>query len=178
MNTTATRGVSLFFCFMLFAGQFGVAMAQQPVRATQTITLEAALAVAQVALKASRANGAKNVAIAVVDSAARPLVVLRDDNAPEHPVTAAERKAWTAANYQSSTKDVLARVKKADGDDGELVYTRKSLFLMGGVPLKANGSIVGAIGVAGNPSGYLDDDVATKAAKAFGQMVSAGGSKQ
>jgi uncharacterized protein GlcG (DUF336 family) len=75
-------------------------------------------------------------------------------------------------NYQSSTKDVLERIKKADGDDGELVYTRKSLFLMGGVPLRANGSVVGAIGVAGNPSGFQDDEVATKAANAFKQMLS------
>jgi len=148
------------------------ALATPSLRSQQTITLEAALEIAQIALKASRANGATNVAIAVVDSAARPLVVLRDDNAPEHPLTAAERKAWTAANYQSSTKDVLERIKKADGDDAELVYTEKSLFLMGGVPLRANDSVVGAIGVAGNPSGFKDDEVATSAAKAFEQMQS------
>lgn len=145
----------------------------ESLRSEKTVTLEAALEIAQVALKASRANGATNVAIAVVDSAARPLVILRDDNATEHPVTAAERKAWTAANYRSSTKDVLERIKKGAGDDGELVYTTKSLFLMGGVPLKDGESVVGAVGVAGNPSGFQDDEVATKAAEAFSQSLKA-----
>jgi uncharacterized protein GlcG (DUF336 family) len=163
---------SLLAAFLMFSCHSNTAFATQSLRSQQTITLEAALEIAQIALKASRANGATNVAIAVVDSAARPLVVLRDDNAPEHPLTAAERKAWTAANYQSSTKDVLERIKKDDGDDGELVYTRKSLFLMGGVPLRVDNSVVGAIGVAGNPSGFQDDEVATKAANAFKQMLS------
>lgn len=157
--------------FSVFTAPTVLAEQEQMVRFQKTITLEAALEIAQIALKESRANGATNVGIAVVDSAARPLVVLRDDQAPEHPVTAAERKAWTAANYNSSTKDVLARIKKGAGDDSELVYTEESLFLMGGVPLKVGDELVGAIGVAGNPSGFLDDEVATKAAKAFNQML-------
>ena len=164
--------ISLFSVFVV-----QTALAEQLVRYEKTITLEAAIEIAQIALKASRANGATNVAIAVVDRAARPLVVLRDDNATEHPVTAAERKAWTAANYRSSTKDVLARIKKGAGDDSELVYTKESLFLMGGVPIMDGEVVVGAVGVAGNPSGFLDDDVATKAAKAFEQMLNSNKSK-
>jgi len=49
---------------------------------------------------------------------------------------------------------------------------------MGGVPLKAGDQVVGAIGVAGNPSGFLGDEVTTKAAKAFDQMLNSGNSNQ
>lgn len=59
--------ISLFSVFVV-----QTALAEQLVRYEKTITLEAAIEIAQIALKASRANGATNVAIAVVDSAARP----------------------------------------------------------------------------------------------------------
>jgi uncharacterized protein GlcG (DUF336 family) len=163
----------IFACaILILASTVGDAIAQSPVKSEKTITLQAALKIAQVALEKSHANGANNVAIVVTDSAARVLVLLRDDNATEHPALAATRKAWTAANYRSSTKDVLARIKEDNGDDGQLVYTAKSLFLMGGVPLRDGEDVVGAVGVAGNPSGFQDDAVAAAAADAFKKLLS------
>jgi len=159
--------VAITFLFLMY----DTTWAASPIRSEKTLTLEAALSIAQKALKASHDNAAHNIGIAVVDSAARPLVVLRDDRATQHPVTAAERKAWTAANYRNSTKDLLARIKKDKGDDGQLVYTDESLFLMGGVPIKDGNDVVGAIGVAGNPSGFQDHDVAKKAADTFTQLL-------
>ncbi len=167
------KRVLIFACAIwIFASMVGNAIAQSPVKSGKTITLQAALQIAQVALEKIHANGANNVAIAVTDNAARVLVLLRDDNATEHPALAASRKAWTAANYRSSTKDVLARIKENKGDDGQLVHTTKSLFLMGGVPLRDGEDVVGAVGVAGNPSGFQDDAVATAAADAFKKLLS------
>ncbi len=164
--------IYLRFIFFFLLGAFSnCLLANSPVRSNETLTLEAALVIAQGALKASHDNGATNVAIVVVDSSARPLVTLRDDDATEHPYLAAMRKAWTAANFRSSTRDVLARIKKDQGDDGQLVYTEESLFLMGGVPIKMGENTVGALGVAGNPSGLQDDAVATKAAAIFDQLL-------
>lgn len=163
----------IFACAIwIFASTFGTAFAQSPVKSEKTITLQAALQIAQAALEKSHDNGATNVAIVVTDNAARVLVLLRDDDATEHPALAATRKAWTAANYRSSTKDVLARIKEDKGDDGQLVHTTKSLFLMGGVPLRDGDEVVGAVGVAGNPSGFEDDAVATAAADAFQKLLS------
>lgn len=163
-----SRICSLFLCVPLFLFS-GIVMGDSPspVINQKSITLQAALQIAKEALNKSRSNETANIAIAVVDNAGRTLVLLRDENAPEHPTTTAVRKAWTAVNYKSSTRDLLKRIKKAKGDDDQLVYTDKSLFLMGGVPLRYGKQIVGAIGVSGNPSGLQDDAVARSVAQKF-----------
>lgn len=163
-----------FVCALLVLdGAVSAALAESPIRSEKTITLAAALQIAQRALDKSHADGATHVAIVVVDNAARTLVSLRDDHATEHPLLAAGRKAWTAANYRSSTNDILARIEAAKGDDGQLVHTTESLFLMGGVPIKDGEEVVDAIGVAGNPSGFEDLAGAMTAAAAFQHLLSA-----
>ena len=126
---------------------------------------------AQEAVKQSHANGATNVGVCIVDYAGRVLVLLRDDNATEHTVLGAEQKAWTAANYHDSTRRLLDRIKKADGDDDQLVYNAKSLFLWGGVPIMDGKDMVGAIGICGNPTGYMDDAVATAASVTLANLL-------
>lgn len=42
---------------------------------------------------------------------------------------------------------------------------------VGGVPLRDGDDVVGAVGVAGNPSGLEDDAVATAAADAFQKLL-------
>ena len=90
--------------------------AHPPLIAVKTLTLESALVIAQEAVKQSHANGATNVGVCVVDYAGRVLVLLRDDNATEHTVLGSERKAWTAANYKDSTRNLLGRIKKGDDE--------------------------------------------------------------
>lgn len=144
-----------------------------PLIQVKTLTLEAALQIAQEALKQSHANGATNVGICVVDYAGRVLVLLRDDNATEHTVLGSEQKAWTAANYKDSTRHLLARIKQGEGDDDQLVHNEKSLFLWGGVPIKDGNDVVGAIGVCGNPSGDQDDAVAASATATLAKLLKA-----
>jgi uncharacterized protein GlcG (DUF336 family) len=158
------------FCFALPAS---ADEAHPPLIQVKTLTLESALIIAQAAVKQSHANGATNVGVCVVDYAGRVLVLLRDDNATEHTVLGSERKAWTAANYKDSTRNLLARIKKADGDDDQLVYNEKSLFLWGGVPIKDGNDMVGAIGICGNPSGYQDDAVAAAASTTLANLLKA-----
>ena len=148
--------------------------APSPVMLVKTLTLDGALQIAQEAVKQSHANGATNVGVCVVDYAGRVLVLLRDDNATEHTVLGSEQKAWTAANYKDSTRNLLDRIKKADGDDDQLVYNEKSLFLWGGVPIKDGDVMVGAIGICGNPTGFQDDAVACAATKTLAQILKTG----
>ncbi len=143
-----------------------------PLIEVKTLTMQAALQIAQEAVKQSHANGATNVGVCVVDYAGRVLVLLRDDNATEHTVLGSEQKAWTAANYKDSTRNLLERIKKADGDDDQLVYNEKSLFLWGGVPIRDGNTMVGAIGICGNPSGFQDDEVASAASKTLAKLKS------
>lgn len=148
-----------------------------PLLQIKTLTLDSALKIAQEAVKQSHANGATNVGVCVVDYAGRVLVLLRDDNATEHTVLGAEQKAWTAANYHDSTRRLLDRIKKADGDDDQLVYNSKSLFLWGGVPIKDGNDMVGAIGICGNPTGFMDDDVATAASVTLANLLKGSAAK-
>ena len=142
-----------------------------PLLQVKTLKLDSALKIAQEAVKQSHANGATNVGVCVVDYAGRVLVLLRDDNATEHTVLGSEQKAWTAANYHDSTRRLLDRIKKGDGDDDQLVYNAKSLFLWGGVPIMDGKDMVGAIGICGNPTGYMDDAVATAASVTLANLL-------
>ena len=151
----------------------GAADSTGPVQATiqkESVTAEAALLIAQIALKSARDKGSE-VAVVVVDQAGIPLVVLRTDRSTEHSVGAATDKAWTAVNYKHSTREVFEKVKQAKGDDSQLIYTPRSLFLFGGVPLKDGDEVVGGVGVSGFPSGLDDDATARQSAQAFETML-------
>lgn len=135
-----------------------------------SITLEAALAVAQVALKAGKERGT-DVAVAVVDQAGTPLVVLRADNGTQQFVEGATQKAWTAVNFRASTRELFEDIKKGKEDFSQLPHVPRALFLMGGVPLKDGKTVVGGVGVAGAVSGLEDDAMAQQAARAFVEMI-------
>jgi uncharacterized protein GlcG (DUF336 family) len=80
-------------------------------------------------------------------------------------------KAWTAVNFKASTRELFETIKENKEDNTQLPYARKSLFLMGGVPLKDGDRVVGGVGVAGFASGMADDEVAQQAANAFTELL-------
>jgi uncharacterized protein GlcG (DUF336 family) len=135
-----------------------------------SISMEAALAIARVALKAGTDNGT-DVAVVVVDNAGIPLVLLRADNGTEQFVEGATQKAWTAVNFRASTRELFEDIKRGKEDFSQLSHVPKALFLMGGVPLKDGLRIVGAIGVAGAVSGIEDDVIARRAADEYTQLL-------
>ena len=120
-----------------------------------TITFEAALAAAQAALAECRRRGA-TVAVAVVDRSGVPVVVLRDPLAGMHTPDTAVRKAWTAASFRGPTTDLVAAAG-ANGPSSGIRHLPNVAILGGGLMLQAAGSLVGAIGVSGAPSGEMDD---------------------
>jgi uncharacterized protein GlcG (DUF336 family) len=170
----------VFFASTIGALVVGLSISAQPAgkpapraRATverRSITMEAALAIAQVALKAGKEKGT-DVAVAVVDQAGTPLVVLRADNGTQQFVEGATQKAWTAVNFRASTRELFEDIKKGREDFSQLPYVPKALFLMGGVPLMDGKTVVGGVGVAGAVSGLEDDVMAQQAARAFVEML-------
>jgi uncharacterized protein GlcG (DUF336 family) len=136
----------------------------------RSVTMEAALAIAQVVLRAGKERGS-DVAVAVVDQAGTPLVVLRADNGTQQFVEGATQKAWTAVNFRASTREMFEDIKKGKEDFSQLPQVPKALFLMGGVPLKDGNTVVGGVGVAGAVSGLEDDAMAQLAVKAFAEML-------
>jgi Haem-degrading len=94
--------------------------AVQAIIQKKSVTADAALAIARIALKAAKDKGSQ-VAVAVVDQAGIPLVLLRTDYGTEHSVGVATDKAWTAVNYKHSTREIFEKVQQAKGDDSQLI---------------------------------------------------------
>lgn len=122
---------------------------------------EVALQLAQEALKICSEAGYQ-VAIAVVDRAGLPQVILRDRFAGAHTVDTATRKAWTAVSFRTSTLELSSLVAEGPVMAG-LTDITNALVLGGGLPVLAAGNLVGGIGISGAPGADLDDDCAQKA---------------
>ncbi len=120
-----------------------------------TVTLEAALVAAQAALADCRRRGA-TVAVTVVDRSGVPLVSLRDPLAGMHTPDTAFRKAWTAVSFKNATSELVGATAQGSASAG-IRHLPQVAMIGGGLLLQSAGSIVGAIGVSGAPSGDMDD---------------------
>jgi uncharacterized protein GlcG (DUF336 family) len=124
------------------------------------------LGVAKQVMAAAEAEAVRNgwgVAIAIVDSGANLVILHRLDNAQLSSVRIAEAKAKTAAEFRRPTKVFEDAV--AGGGVGLRVLTFGASVAEGGVPIVANGTIIGAIGVSGVQS-HQDAQVAQAGADA------------
>ena len=124
----------------------------------QMMRPEIALQLAQYTLESCRSQGYQ-IAVAVVDRSGVLQVLLRDRFAGAHTPSTATRKAWTAASFKTDTL-TMSEVGAAGGEIFGANYISNALLLGGGVPVEAQGSIVGGIGVSGAPSGEIDDECA------------------
>ena len=122
--------------------------------AVRTLVPEVALKAAQAALKHCRDQGFQ-VAVAVVDRAGVTQVMLRDRYAGAHTPVAAAGKAWTAASFRTATLELAAETQAGRPSSG-LRHLPGTVFVGGGVPIEAAGTLAGAIGVSGAPGGDAD----------------------
>ena len=142
----------------------GVALAQstagtaEPTYSVRLLTPETALKAAQVALQRCRDQGYQ-VAVAVVDRAGTPQVMLRDRFAGAHTPDTAIRKAWTAVSFRTSTTD-LANETQAGKLQSGIRQMARVAAIGGGWMIEAAGSILGGIGVSGAPGAAADNDCA------------------
>lgn len=105
--------------------------------------------------------------IAVVDSGANLVAFARMDGAWLGSINIAQNKAFTARAFDIETKKLsdLAQPKEQFFGIQNSNQGRVMIFA-GGVPLKRDGMVVGAIGVSGG-MGEQDQAVAEAGAKAF-----------
>ncbi|MEV7523174.1 heme-binding protein [Streptomyces sp. NPDC091371] len=122
---------------------------------TTHLTIDAATRAAQASLQAAQAENQK-VTVAVVDRNGNTIVTLRGDGAGPQSYESAQRKAFTAVSWNAPTSVLVGRLAQAPN----LKDIPGTLFLGGGVPVQANGAPVAGIGVAGAPSGDLDEKFA------------------
>jgi uncharacterized protein GlcG (DUF336 family) len=137
--------------------------------AVKLLTPETALAAAQAALAHCRKAG-HQVAVAVVDRAGVPQVLLRDRFAGPHTVEAATRKAWTAASFRMPTAALAAETQPGKPMSG-LRTLPDVLAAGGGLVVEAGGTTFGGIGVSGAPGGEADDACAAAGLKAIADAI-------
>ena len=132
--------------------------------AQNRITAGASADAVAAALAKCQADNLPFVTVALVDRFGTVQALLRGDNAAEHTIEAAQRKAYTAAAFGVPTSQLAQRITGNSPGIDDLPGT---LFLPGGVPLKVNGVSVAGIGVGGAPDGKLDEACAAAGAAAI-----------
>ncbi|MEU0632196.1 heme-binding protein, partial [Streptomyces sp. NPDC005989] len=83
-------------------------------------------------------------------------VTLRGDGAGPQSYEAAQKKAFTAVSWNAPTSVLAQRLTNAP----TLKDIPGTLFLAGGAPVTVNSAPIAGIGVAGAPSGDLDEKFA------------------
>ncbi|MFF4186925.1 heme-binding protein [Streptomyces sp. NPDC001691] len=133
----------------------GAAVGDRDLTTTTHLTVGAATKAAQAALDAAAKENQK-VSVAVVDRDGNTLVTLRGDGAGPQSPESAVRKAYTAVSWNAPTSELAKRLAQAPN----LKDIPGTLFLAGGAPVTAKGAPVAGVGVAGAPSGDLDEKFA------------------
>jgi len=130
------------------------------------ITLEDARRIIAAAENKAREIG-QPMNIAVVDSGGNLVAHVRMDNAWIGSVDIAINKAWTARAFDISTKELAELSQSGDQFFGIHASNRgRVMIFAGGIPLKREGKVVGAVGVSGG-MGKQDQAVAEAGESAF-----------
>src|ERR1700739_2835728 len=130
------------------------------------VTLDAARRVIAAAEKKAKEIG-QPMNIAVADEGGNLVAHVRMDGAWLGSIDISIKKAYTSRAFDIATKDFATHAQSASqffgihaSNDGRI------MIFAGGIPLKKNGKVVGAIGVSGG-SGEQDHAVAEAGAAAF-----------
>ena len=140
----------------MFAACMGLMVSSQAYAAdvveARLMTLSLASDIASGAVRACAASGYQ-VSAVVVDRSGATQVVMRDVFASRFTIEIAERKA--NAVVLSGIDSGEFRVNRAD-IRAEMNAVEGILVLEGGLPIRAAGSLLGAVGVSGAPGGDKD----------------------
>jgi len=116
---------------------------------------ETAMKATRAALEDCRKRGYQ-VAVAVVDRSGVAQAMMRDRFAGPHTPGTAIGKGWTAISFRSNTLEFAVETQAGKASSG-IRQLPNVVAVGGGVLIEAGGSVVGAIGVSGAPSGEADD---------------------
>ncbi|MFH8839456.1 heme-binding protein [Streptomyces sp. NPDC017868] len=128
------------------------------------LTIEAATKAARATLEAAEKEN-QRVSVAVVDRNGNTIVTLRGDGAGPQSYESAVKKAYTAVSWNAPTSELAKRLTNAP----TLKDIPGTLFLAGGAPVTAKGAPIAGIGVAGAPSGDLDEKFARAGVATLGK---------
>jgi uncharacterized protein GlcG (DUF336 family) len=131
------------------------------------ISLELAHTIAMKSVEACRKDG-YNVSAVVLDRSGSVQVALRDTLAAPHTLEIAERKA--GMSIMSGIASSEFRSARADIRP-ELNHMSGLIVMEGALPIRAAGSLAGAVGVSGAPGGDRDEACAAAALKAVEERL-------
>ena len=120
---------------------------------TKRMSLATALIIAQGAIAECTKQGIQ-IGVTVVDREGIVQVVLRDTIAAQITLPISQGKAYTSANFNSATSAMADRANTPIGRAPGIIMAA------GGLPIQVGGSLVGAVGVSGAPSGDTDEQCA------------------
>lgn len=126
------------------------------------MSLELSRDIAQKAVESCRRQG-YNVSAVVVDRDGIVQVVLRDNLASRFTMELAQRKA-NAVTLSGAAGSEFRRARQDIRE--EINSVRELLMLEGAVPIRAQGALLGAVGVSGAPGGDKDEACAWEAVAA------------
>ena len=105
--------------------------------------------------------------VAVVDGGGNLIAFERMENAWLGSIDISQKKAWTSRGFDISTKDLAAHSQSGDQFFGiNASNDGKVMIFAGGIPIRKDGKVVGAIGVSGG-SGEQDHSVAEAGVTAY-----------
>jgi len=128
----------------------------------KVLSLEAAMKIAVAAEAAAREKGV-GVVIAIVDDGGHLILLHRLDDTQVASVNVGIGKARTAAIYRRPSKDFEDQIRA--GRVAALALA-DSTPLQGGVPIRLDGKVIGAVGVSGDTP-QVDEAIAIAGANAF-----------
>jgi len=104
------------------------------------------------AIQAELQRRGKAAVIAVADAHGELIALLRLDGAPLPSILIASNKAWTAARERKPSKE-LGQAARDPKDGFDMAYFGDPRYVGwgGGLPVRVNGEVVGAVGVSGLP---------------------------
>jgi uncharacterized protein GlcG (DUF336 family) len=137
------------------------------VLSAKLMTLDLARDIANHTLDACRKQG-YNVSVVVVDRDGAPQVMLRDNYVARFATDIAQRKAGavilsgvSSGELRNNRADIRAELNEIPG----------VLLMQGGMPIRAGGSLIGAVGVSGAPGGDKDESCAAAGIKAVQERL-------
>ena len=149
--TATSRPLKLILVFALVGfTPFAAADENSPYFSIKRMTMETANAVALAAVLDCREQGVQATAT-VVDKNGIVQAVVRDTLAPPVSLIVSRQKAYTAANFSIATSGLQRQANSS------LANIPGLMMGAGGVLIEAGGTIYGAVGVSGAPSGETDE---------------------
>ncbi|MCP1200622.1 heme-binding protein [Notoacmeibacter sp. MSK16QG-6] len=141
----------------------------------KVLSLDVANAMATSCLAHQKESGYKPINVVVVDDGGNIVLVNKQDGACKACGAIATNKARTAALFDNTTRN-FEKLSYGDAKDGVgaelpgIALVPGLIAFPGGLPIHANGVVIGGIGVSG-ASGDEDEQCATAAIDAVSEML-------